>query len=453
MNDSVLEDGIIATVDQLNLFDPPIIQSAIKRSIIVDVGPTSQLSANQDTPIHFRLKSDVHYLDFSKTRLWVKCKIVTAPKPKKKEEEEEKDSGEEEDEEEEEEENLVAPANLTLQSMWSMIDLKVSGKTTSMMCNGCYPYIAMIQTLLKNSASAKSFPLESQMYFHDKGLMDDVTANLGHAQRYNMFEGGKSVTMEGPLMVDFWSNYRYLLCNTPVDITLYRSRPQFLLLDKDATRTHRFVIEDICLKAHFIEVNPGVLAGHAEVLKKPVNAIYPYTQTDCKIFNIAKGQTSFSYSNIFNGMCPQKVVCAMVEAEAFTGNIVKNCFNFQHFNLNEIELNVDGISSPSRPMRLSFDKLGRQAASPYLKMYDCADASTNPLFGNGIDLQGFSNGHTLICFPLNALEGNYLQIESPANITIRGTFKEALKTAVTLIVYGESPTVAEIDQSRNITIH
>lgn len=438
MNDSVLEDGIIATIDELNLFEPPVIQSAVQRSLIVEYRPTSHLSAAQDTPIHFRLGGDSrNYLDLEKTRLFVKAKIVNDDGTAL-----EKGEGKPE----------VAPVNLTLQSMWSMIELKLSGKTMSMMCNGCYPYIAMLQTLLRNSETAKSGHLSAQMFFKDNN-MDDTTLNVGFIERLKKFQKSQSVTMEGPLMVDFFSTPRYILCNTPIDLTLYRSRPEFLLMTAKDDKKYKFVIEDICLKAKYIEVHPGVISGHSEALKRSANAIYPYTKVDCKCFNIPKDSTSFSFDNIFNNSTPQKVICAFVEAEAFSGKLSKNAFNFQHFNLSQIELNIDGVSAPSRPLDFVFDADGTQAATPYLRMYDCVGASNNPLFGIGLSLADYCEGHTIICFPLNALDKNYLEVNRTANVTIQGTFQKALESSVTLLVYSESPTVAEIDQTRNVILH
>ncbi|NJL55647.1 hypothetical protein HC928_10935 [bacterium] len=438
MNDSVFEDGVVGTVDQLNLFEPPVIQAAVQRSVIVEYRPTSHLSVTQDAPIHFSLGGDSrNYLDLQKTRLFVRAKIVT------------------EDGKDIEKTDDVAPVNLTLQSLWSMVEMKIAGKTTNTPTNGCYPYMAMFQALLKNSQQAKEGPLISQM-FYEENDMSNTALNLGYLKRIKFFTESASVCMEGPLVIDMCSTPRYILCNTAIDITLYRSRPEFVLMTSATDKKFKLVIEDICLKAHYLEVHPGIISGHHEALvTKKAKAIYPFTKLECKTFNIPSGSRSFYFDNIFNNGYPQRVLCALVQSDAFSGNFTKNPFDFEHFDLTQIEICADGVSVPSRPMTFKFDKEGRQAVTPFLRLYDAVGGSDSPLFGNGIDLESFCSGHSIFAFPLNGggLQGNFLEVKRSANVCVRGTFGSALDKSVTLIIYSESPTVAEIDASRNIEIH
>ena len=66
MNDNILEDSVLATVDELNLFVPPAIQSAIQRSATVEFRPTTQLNDSTQAPVNFSLGGDSRmYLDLS----------------------------------------------------------------------------------------------------------------------------------------------------------------------------------------------------------------------------------------------------------------------------------------------------------------------------------------------------------------------------------------------------
>lgn len=440
MDDKVFSDAVIATVDQLNLFEPPVVQSAVQKGIIVEYRPTSHLSGSQDAPIHFSLGSDSrNYLDLSKTRLFVKAKLVnqdlTAISANTK----------------------VAPVNMTLQSLWSMIEMKVSGKSTNFPTNGCYPYIALLQTLLKNSEDSKSGQLAAQMYFKDDGEDFDAKPelNTGFIARQKMFSESKSVCMEGPLCVDLCSTQRYILANTPIDITLYRSVQDFVIQTKEKDKKFKIVIEDICLKAFFLEVHVGVLAGQSLALERKANAVYPFTRVECKTFNIPSGSRQFCFDNIFNNSYPKRVLCVFVDSDSYSGQQTKNPFNFKHNDLTQIELTADGISVPSRPLTFKFDDTGREIAPLFLKLYDAAGASNNPLFGNGLSLSDFANGNSIFAFPLSGcgLDANHLEVRRSSNVSVQGTFGTALKAATTLIIYSEHPTVAEIDASRNIIIH
>lgn len=440
MNDKVIEQGVIATIDELNIFQMPVIQSAVHRSCLVEFRPTSQLNPTSDSPIHFSLGGDSrNYLDLSKTRLHVKAKLISS------------------DGSEIEKSEIVAPVNQLLQSLWSSVELKISGKTVSMTTNGTYPYVAYLQSILKQSDPAKESQLSTQMYFKENGglaMDENPITNIGFMRRKQFFDGGKSVSMEGPLAIDFAKTPRYLLCNTSVDLTLFRSRPEFVIQalgDKD----YRLSIEDVFLRAHYVVVSPGILLGHGKALATSANAIYPFLRTECKTFNIASGSTSFRYDNVFNNSYPQRIICVFVRSDSFSGKKELNPFLFHHFDLSQIEISVDGVSVPGRPISCKFDDKGRDAVEPYLRLYDCIGSTNNPMFSNGLELTDFVQGYSIFAFPLNGgdLGTNYLEVMKSGNISVQGVFGTALDKSVTMILYSESSSVVEIDESRNVTVH
>lgn len=54
------------------------------------------------------------------------------------------------------------------------------------------------------------------------------------------------------------------------------------------------VIEDIVLRVCKLQINPGLIYGHAEILQK-TPALYPYTRTEIKIMAIPSGQVAFTW--------------------------------------------------------------------------------------------------------------------------------------------------------------
>jgi len=291
------------------------------------------------------------------------------------------------------------------------------------------------------------------MFFPDGENIDEVDLNGGALQRKQFFSKNSIVEMEGPLASDICSTNRFILSNTAIDIRLFRSRPEFVVTTETDNK-YSVHIEDICLKAHYIEVSPGVISGHAAALEK-APAIYPFTRTEIKTFTIPSGSRSFNFDNIFNSSCPEKVVAAFVSADSFSGNFKKNPFNFQHFNLTSIEVAVDGLPAPSRGLKCNFDsEKGRQVAAAFTRMYDVVGADTNPHFSNGIGLKDFGKGYALFCFTIcgPGLEDNLMEVRRSANVSVQGSFDTPTKESVTLILYSESPAIAEIEASRNVII-
>lgn len=432
-NESVHPDAILGTVSQLNIFTGPIVQSGIERSVFVEYRPTSQI-ATDEAPVHFSLGGDSsNYLDLKRTRLYVKLKL------------------QHEDGTAVEKSENVAPINYILQTMWSQIILQVSGKTLSL-SNNCYPYKALIQTLLNTSDQAKESHLKAQGWAQDDSEMDKIIGNNGAIWRYQRFATG-SVEVEGPILEDFFQTNRFLLNNTQVDIKLFRARHPFTITTETDNK-YKLVIEDISLKACFVTVHPGVISGHANALKHG-NAIYPYTRIEMLTYNLADGSRQFNLDNLFNGQSPSKVIIGLVDSAAFAGDFKKNPFNFKHFDVAEIELSADGRPLPTTALRVpQFTDLGSQVVSPYMSLLDCIGAGSSSVFGNAIDPEQYATGHTLFGFSLfgGGPDDNFMQAKRTANVRVRGSFSKPLPNAVTAVIYAEFPAVVEIEGSRNVII-
>ena len=116
----------------------------------------------------------------------------------------------------------------------------------------------------------------------------------------------------------------------------------------------RIEIEEMYLNICKVQVNPGVIYGHNEILKS-TNAKYPFTNTDVKLLAIPAGNTSFSFDQLFNTLRPNKVVIGFVSGKAVSGDNKLNPFNFKHYDLSEISLLVDGIPVGGNAMKMNFN--------------------------------------------------------------------------------------------------
>lgn len=74
----------------------------------------------------------------------------------------------------------------------------------------------------------------------------------------------------------------------------YRSKPQFYLISSDEENAdYRIQIEDMYLNICKLNLNPGILYGHAEILKSKT-AKYILTNTDLKTMAIPQVQMAFT---------------------------------------------------------------------------------------------------------------------------------------------------------------
>lgn len=142
--------------------------------------------------------------------------------------------------------------------------------------------------------------------------------------------------MEGPLLHDLCSLDRYMLNQVAIDVKLYRSRPEFCLLTKESNPNYQVIIDDIALKVCKIVLNPSVLTAHNQKLQK-VPARYPFTRTELRLISIPAGSLNFNYNNLFNGLRPTRCCIGFVDSSSTSGSYALNPFNFQHFNLSQID--------------------------------------------------------------------------------------------------------------------
>ena len=433
-SEGVHAEAILGTVAELNLFEGPLVQSGVERSLFVEYRPTSQIST-EDAPVHFSLGGDSsHYIDLKRTRLYVKLKLVH------------------EDGTNVEKSEVVAPINLILHSLWSQVEVKVSGKTVSL-SNNCYGYKSYIQSLLKTSDSAKTSHFRAQGWAQDGGDVDKIMGNEGAIWRYQRCAGSTSLEVEGNILEDFCQTNRYLLNNTQVDIKLFRARQPFVIMAENDSR-YKLVLEDVSLKVCYVDVHAGIIAGHASALKHG-NAIYPYTRVEMLTYNLTEGARQFNLDNLFNGQCPTKVIVGLVDSDSFSGDFRLNPYNFKNFSLSEIELSADGRPLPSRALRVpNFDNIGGQVVSPYLSLFDCVGGGNMSAFGNMIEPEDFARGYALYAFSLfgGGAADNFMQPKQTANVRVRGSFSSPLPNAVTAIIYAEFPSVIEIEASRNVIL-
>jgi hypothetical protein len=54
---------------------------------------------------------------------------------------------------------------------------------------------------------------------------------------------------------------------------------------------------------------------------------------------------------MFLGQLPKRLVIGCVDSDALNGTITKNPFDFKHYNITFVALNVDGRQIPAKPLQ------------------------------------------------------------------------------------------------------
>ena len=423
--------------EALNLFTVPSTQTAVDDMFYQDCRSISQISGQSPIEFHLSGQNGMEYLDLSRSRLYVKLKIINSDGTTLTSNEK------------------VGPVNLLLQSLWSQIDVTLQGKLITS-TNNHYPYKAMIQTLLNFGDDCKETQLTSQLYSKDSpGQMDDpdpiTGANTGLFERSTLTSGSKSVDLEGTLFQDLFQIQRYILNQVDVGVKLYRNNASFCLMSDELNPKYDIVIEDIILRACKVRVNPAVIYGHAEALLK-TNAKYPFTKSEIKVMSIPKGQISFTWDNIFQGSKPNKIIIGLVEANAVAGNYALNPFNFKNYDVRQITLLCDGVPVGGGPLKVNYDKSQGQSVVPaYISLFQVSGQWMYNV-GNGISRGDIGSGYALYGFDLQPTfyHEEYLNLMRQGIIRLEIQFGSVLPEVASIIIYSERSGYFEIDQSRNI---
>lgn len=428
-----------AQPSELAVFDLPPTQTAVENTYYQDVLPISQIT--NDSPVEFVVtgQNGLELVDLQNCLIYVKAKITKG-----------NDAAIDDTED-------VGPVNLLLPALFSQVDVTLQGKSVVSTTNH-YAYKAYIQSLLKYGAGAKKSQLVTQLWLADtEGQMDAnsprTDSNTGLLNRAQMFKGGKSVDMVGPLYHDLFKMDRYLLNQVNVNVKLYRSKPEFCLMSGSANPDYKVVLEEIRLRVSKVKVNPAVIYAQSKALEM-TTAKYPFTQTLVKQNTIASGSTSYTFDNIFQGMRPNLIVVGFVKATAATGSYEENPWYFQDFNVTSIGLYVDGIPVGGNPIKLKYSAAGGQTTIDVLRAMLQTTGKWQNDAGIDMDRDNASEGYALYAFELEpTFRGNqYLTLMKSGVVRLETYFGTALTEAVSCVVYAEYPGYFEINASRDIIV-
>lgn len=398
-------------VSELALFDLPSTQTSVTDVYYEEIRPISQVS-DDVSPIEFRIsgQNSMDYLDMKGTQLYVKLKVKTATNADLVSEK-------------------VGPINLFLQALFSSTEVTLQNKAT--ITANYNPYRAYIQTILNYGQDANS-QLQSQLFYMDTAgsyaTTNPAGANKGLFERAKQIATSKALDLQGPIFHDLFSMSRYMLNQVDVKVKLYRSSPEFCLISDEASPAFKIVIEDIYILAKKIRVNPGVIYGHAEILKTQ-NAKYPFTKVECRTQSIPIGSSSFNYENMFPGYRPGRVVVGFVSSTALSGNYKKNAFHFLNCDIRSICLYADGLPVNGNPLKVNFrESAGVTDVRAYINTFT-STGKWREDDGNLLTRAQFSSGTTLFVFQLEpnfSHHGEYLSLVKAGTVKLDVQFATPL---------------------------
>ena len=439
------------TLSSLELFQVLPTQTAIEKAIDVDYLPLTSLT--EGAPVEFYIPASTEdYLDLHNSRLKVSFRILKGNGTV---------CGVD---------DVVAPINDIFNALWSHVELEVNDQPVYHSGN-THSYISMISHLIHDSEeklhsegpfrlmykdtagqmdSADPKKLNTGEYVHgfDKGENFDAVAdpgNQGLHRRFLFTHNSHMVEVKGPLCIDLFNQEKYLPPGVRLKLRLHRQKNAFMLM---AAGDYKIDIIHAQLTIRKLRPSPGVLIGHEQTLSK-LTAEYHIDRKEVKVLSVAAGRRTVQEDNLVLGQLPKRVVIAMVDNDAFSGTIDKNPYNFQHYNLNYIQLYADNTPILAKPLQPDI------AHGLYLDCYETLFHGYDKLDGaksSIIKREDWSRGYSLFSFDLTPDydDGDHLPLIKHGNLRLEMSFDTALASAMNILMYMEFDNLIEINGNRNV---
>ena len=299
---------------------------------------------------------------------------------------------------------------------------------------------AMVEILTSSGFGAINSWLQSALFYQDTaGQMDNADpspataedpVNNGLKERYEFTKESKRVSVRSRVHADLFNQPRPLINMVPLRVKFHINKPEYVLMSNSADPAFKLVLEEMTLRLRFIKPADEI---YNQIVTE--TALYPFTKVIIKEDVIPIGVKSHNIANFCSGKLPQKIVFALIENEAANGSFKKNPFNFQHFNLTELSVIVNGSVHNGQPLKMDYD------SDDFDNGYWSLFTVTGKKFrdeGIIIPRKGYKAGNCIYGInlsPSGCNIGEYKDPERNGSINITCRFKNALTETLSLCSY------------------
>ena len=220
------------------------------------------------------------------------------------------------------------------------------------------------------------------------------------------------------------------------------------MIADDASRDCRVCIIEAQLWVQYVKLSNEKYKNIQQSLPA-TPACYPIKRVVMKIHSVAQGISSLNWENARVGQLPNRVFMAMVDNDAYTGSIVKNPFNFKHFNAYQVSIYVKG-EMPGPPIKLNFTD--NQYIDEYRSLFAIAGQID---MDNGLDITrvDYKSGHFIFGFNTSPTLCHGKPQERERNRTLRANieFRTPVPNFINVIMCMEFNNNVFLDKARHIT--
>ncbi|CAL2052409.1 unnamed protein product [Caenorhabditis brenneri] len=306
-----------------------------------------------------------------------------------------------------------------------------------------YAYKAYIQTLLGENDETKKGFLSAAGWKDCTDLSkSDLPLDMdGHTD---------GIDICTPLFLEPFQTEKLLIPHINIQLELYRNTDQFCLECADNDFNGRLVISDLKLHMRAIDVVPSATIALENRLRT-TPAQYPFTITKAKVITIPEGRVEVPFNMIYSDILPRRLIIGLIAPDAMEGKFTKNCFNFEHNHLSEIQIDAGGTMYPPQPIRCDFTN--NNYALAFTRMYEelgCVSNKTCPR----ITYEMFRSGFAFYVFNLSPLDtSSSWELLKSGSTQLFMKFNTKTPTGgLNALILSQYDGMSTIDSFRNVTV-
>lgn len=427
------------TKSELDYFSPVPFQQDVLKTTEVCYNPVSTL--DKTSTIEFRVPGDSEtYRDLSNTTLHLKICVKNSRKLAKIKETDA-------------EYKFQAVANL-LHSLFRQCTIYLNNTIVSG-GDSNYHYRAYLETILNYSVDTVSHNLNNVGWFYSEEGLKRITGNYGSLS-YNA-EGEYFIELIGKVRGDIINQPKYILNNIDMRFVFQKEKPDFYMIGDTDNDPADIEIREAYLYLNHVQLNPELMVAHQKILASGHNIPIMLKRLNVTQFTIPQGQQTLNLDNVVQGRLPNMLVFGLVDNAAYVGTRKTTPYSFDRNYLKTIQLVVNGISVPAKPLELTME-LGNGKT-----------VTSNAAYHKFLTEMGLLNGDKvpfitrerydkdkcfLVAFDLttdHAFNDQIMSNIAQGSIRIQGLFEKAIDKTLTAVVFTEYDGLIEIDQYRNVT--
>ena len=166
---------------------------------------------------------------------------------------------------------------------------------------------------------------------------------------------------------------------------------------------------------------------------------YKFEECDVTLKNLPLNETDIRLDNIRGGNSPNFIFLGIIETDALNGDMSKSSVNFQHHNVDFINITFNGRTVNGYPLEIS----NGSPILPLQKFLDVTNRFMNPLSSECLSMSSFVH---------NWIYAHQFEAESSSEgwLGVRIKLSEALSTSHTLVIWSVYSTAITIDKFHQI---